>query len=409
MTRQWANHYASRVQHERNDAIKQILRLTQRPEVISFAGGLPAAELFPREQVIEATRRVLVGERGMAALQYSIPEGHPPLRQMIADETRHENVAVQAENVLISSGSQQSLDLIGKLLIDPGDRILVEEPTYLGMLQAWRIYGARYETVATDECGLIPEALEEALRSGPAKLIYLVPNFQNPTGVTMTLRRRMEVVGLARQYRVPIVEDDAYGKLRYEGESVPSLLALDAQCADRPHSDGLADGNILGVGTFSKTLCPGFRVAWIIGPADVIARLAEIKEDGDLHTSTFAQTVLYELAHDEFYQQHINRLRIAYEERRNMMLSLMDGIFPPGTTWTRPEGGLFIWVRLPPNYDSSIVLKQAIQYGVAFVPGESFFPNAVGKNTFRLNFSNASPDRIREGMRRLKAALVHMS
>ncbi len=402
MNTQWAVHYAARVQGPRNDAIKQILRLTQRPEVISFAGGLPAAELFPKERIAEATRKVLAGDQALAALQYSIPEGYPPLRQMIADEMGVLGTRVTPDNILVTSGSQQSLDLIGKVLVDPGDRIVVEQPTYLGMLQAWRLYGAQYVTVATDDCGIIPEALEGALQSGPAKLIYLVPNFQNPTGITLSEERRANVVRIARQYGVPIIEDDPYGKLRYEGEHIPPLLAYDAQAA----SNRISNGNVLGVGTFSKTLCPGFRVAWIVGPVEVISRLAEAKEDGDLHTSTFAQAVVHETAQDGFYEQHILKLIHAYGERRVLMLSLMEEMFPRSLAWTRPEGGLFVWVRLPEEYDAAELLQAAVEQGVAFVPGQPFFPNGGGKNTFRMNFSNSTPARIEEGMRRLATALL---
>jgi 2-aminoadipate transaminase len=406
MDTQWSDKFAARVRGERSSAIKDILKLTQRPEIISFAGGLPAAELFPRERVIEATQRLLRSDSGFAALQYGIAEGYVPLREMIARQTALAGVPATVDNVLVTSGSQQSLDLLGKVFIDPGDRILVEEPTYLGMLQCWKMYGAAYDSVASDDCGLIPEALEQALKAGPAKLIYLAPTFQNPTGVTMTDERRVEVVRLARQYGVSIIEDDAYGALRYSGQPVASLMSLDLQAGGSGNGGGSLEGsNVISVGTFSKTMAPGFRVAWVIAPLPVIDLLSDAKEKGDIHTSTFAQAVLYETARDGFIEQHVEALKKPYQERRDLMLSLMEQNFPEGVTWTRPEGGLFVWVRLPEGYDSTELLKQAIEQGVAFVPGVPFYADGSGRNTFRMNFSNASLDGIREGMARLSGVL----
>lgn len=400
MTLDWTQRYADRVQRERSDAITEILKLTQQPEMISFAGGLPAAELFPREAVLAATQRVLEGSQANLALQYSIAAGYPPLREMIAAELV--DVPATIDNVLIVSGSQQGIDLVGKVLINPGDVVAVEQPTYLGVIQTWQMYGAAFQSVETDDEGMLPDSLREVLSGGAIKLIYLVSNFQNPTGCTTSLERRQQIVALAREYDVLILEDDPYGKLRYEGQELPSLLAVDHTMNPPGNSaESLTSGNVIQLGTFSKTLCPGFRVAWMAGPADVMTRFSNIKEDGDLHTSTFAQLVTYETARDGFIDVHRKILLSVYQERRDTMLGYMDKLFPAELSWTHPEGGLFTWVTLPESWDSAQLLRQAVQQKVAFVPGAPFFPNGGGHNTLRLNYSNAVPEQIEVGITRL--------
>jgi 2-aminoadipate transaminase len=313
-----------------------------------------------------------------------------------------------AANILIMSGSQQTLDLIGKAFIDPGDRIIVEEPTYLGMLDAWRVYGAQYVAIEADQYGTDHCALEHALAAGPAKLIYTVPNFQNPTGVTTSAARRAEIVRLAREYGVFVVEDDPYGQLRYEGDDLTPMTAIDAAASPGSLADPLAGGNFLYLGTFSKTLCPGFRLGWIVAPVDVIRHVTDLKLNADLHTSTFNQMVAYEAAKDGFLEQHIAYLRQQYRERRDLMLALVEEMFPPTVTWTRPEGGLFLWVRLPDHVDAEVLLRHAVaEHGVAYVPGRPFHPHGGGHNTFRLNFSNASPERIEQGITRLAGVVRH--
>jgi len=405
MASYWTDKLAVRVQGEPSRVINDILKLTQRPEIISFAGGLPAAEFFPRERILEATRKIMESDQAFAALQYGIPEGLIPLREMIARQANAVGIPADVDNILITSGSQQSLDLSGKVFIDPGDRIIVENPTYLGILQSWKMYQADFVPVQADELGIIPEELEKALKAGPAKLIYLVVNFQNPTGITMTIERRREVVRLARKYGVPIVEDDPYGALRYDGEPVESLIAIDAQEAGMRAGSALADGNVISMGSFSKTLCPGFRVAWATAPSEVMHRLCDAKEAGDLHTSTFCQAVLYQTATDGFIEAHIDALRKVYHERRDLMLNLIEDIFPDGVTYKKPEGGLFLWMSLPDGSDSTEMLKEAINNGVAFVPGAPFYPGGGGETKMRLNFSNATNDQIFGGIKRLAGVL----
>jgi 2-aminoadipate transaminase len=291
---------------------------------------------------------------------------------------------------------------LGKILINPGDHILVESPTYLGALQAWNVYGAEYVVVEADEHGMVTDALEEALRSGP-KFIYVLPNFQNPTGATLSLERRHRLIELADQYGVPIVEDDPYGQLRYEGDHLPSVVVLDGQFRD--NCQRCYRGNVIYLSTFSKILAPGLRLAWVIAPPEVIRKLVQAKQGADLHTSTFNQLVAHEVGRGGFLDRHIHTIRRIYGERRDVMLAAMDGYFPPGVEWTHPEGGLFLWGVLPEGLNSTEVFKVAVERKVAFVPGAAFYPCGGGENTMRLNFSNATPEKIREGIARLGQVL----
>ncbi|MBV9710171.1 MAG: PLP-dependent aminotransferase family protein, partial [Ktedonobacteraceae bacterium] len=285
---QWEKRFAHRVHQMKSSAIRELLKVTEQPEMISFAGGLPAPEVFPIERVEVATRKVLA-ERGEQALQYGATEGYRPLRELLAQRMSQGNLRLTAENVLIVSGSQQALDLLGKIMIDPGDSIVVEAPTYMGALQAWNAYGARYVTVLADEHGMQTDHLEEVLQQNP-KYIYVLPNFQNPTGVTLTEGRRRTLVQQARRYGVPIVEDDPYAELRFEGKHLPSLLMLEGE-----QQEEVYQGNGIYLGTFSKTMAPGMRLGWVIAPSEVIGRLVQAKQGVDLHTASFTQMIAYEM------------------------------------------------------------------------------------------------------------------
>lgn len=401
----WEQRYAQRTQRMESSAIRELLKLTEKPDIISFGGGLPAPEVFPVEQITAACQRVLA-EQGAKALQYSTTEGYMPLRELIARHTNRYGINVTPENIMITSGSQQALDLLGKILINPGDRILVESPTYLGAIQAWRAYGAEFVSVPMDEDGMITDALEEALRVGP-KFIYVLPNFQNPTGVTLSLERRRKLIALADRYGVPIVEDDPYGQLRFEGQHLPSVVVLDEEYQNNGHN--IYRGNVIYLSTFSKTLAPGLRLAYVVAPPEVIRKLVQAKQGTDLHTATFNQMVAYETARGGFLDQHIKTIRQVYHHRRNVMLDVMERTFPPGVRWTRPAGGLFLWVTTPPGLAATAVLQEAIEYKVAFVPGAPFFPTGGGHNTMRLNYSNASPEMIETGISRLGAVLRDMT
>ncbi len=327
---QWEKKFAQRVQQMKSSTIRELLKVTEQPEMISFAGGLPAPEVFPIERVEMATHKVL-SERGEQALQYGATEGYRPLRELLAQRMSRGNLQLTVENVLIVSGSQQALDLLGKIMIDPGDRIVVEAPTYMGALQAWNSYGASYVAVPADEQGMQTNHLEEALRQNP-KYIYVLPNFQNPTGVTLTRERRRTLVQLARRYGVPIVEDDPYAELRFEGEHLPSLLALEGE-----QQEGAYHGNGIYLGTFSKTMAPGMRLGWVIAPSEVISKLVQAKQGVDLHTASFTQMIAYELLKDGFLDEHVHLIRRVYRERRDAMLAAMEEHFPEEVKWTHPE------------------------------------------------------------------------
>ncbi len=402
MSTAWTSRYALRTKGVKSSAIRELLKVTQRPEVISFAGGLPAPEVFPIQRFQEACQKVLK-ENGPAALQYGPTEGYEPLREMLAQNMARYGIKAKVENVLITSGSQQALDLIGKLLINSGDRVLVEAPTYLGALQAFNVYGAEYVSVLSDNDGIRTDLLDSALRAGP-KFMYILPNFQNPGGTTLAEGRRHELVLLADKYGIPIIEDDPYGQLRYEGEHLPPLVVLDRENLRR--DNGYSIGNVIYLSTFSKTLAPGIRLAWMVAPPDVINKFVQLKQGADLHTSSFAQFVAYEVARGGYLDEHVRLIRRVYRERRDVMLQALREHFPPEVTWTHPQGGLFLWVTLPEGMDCQRLFRTALDHNVAFVPGDSFYAsNHVASPHMRLNFSNATPEQIREGIRRLGAAV----
>ncbi len=406
MTTPWEQRYAQRTQRMGSSAIRELLKLTEQPDIISFGGGLPAPELFPVEEFKVAADKVLT-QHGEKALQYSTTEGYRPLREFIVQKMCRYGIEAAPENVLITSGSQQALDLIGKILINPGDRVLTEQPTYLGALQAWQAYQAEFISVPVDEDGLQTDLLEEALCSGP-KFMYILPNFQNPGGVTLSDSRRRKLIQMADRYGTPIIEDDPYGELRYEGDHLTPLVVLDANRLNHdPRSDGSGffRGNVLYLSTFSKTLAPGLRMGWIVAPVSVIQQCVMAKQGMDLHSSTFVQMVSHEVAAGGFLEKHVREIREVYRHRRDVMLTSMERHFPPAVRWARPHGGLFIWAILPEHIDAAAVLKKAVENKVAFVPGTAFYPDGGGHNTMRLNFSNAKPDQIEIGIKRLGEAL----
>ena len=401
----WTSRYALRTREIKSSAIRELLKITQHPEMISFAGGLPADDVFPIERFKEACQQVLE-QHASQALQYGETEGYQPLREMIARHIARYGIKARTENVLITTGSQQALDLIGKLLINPGDRILVEAPTYLGALQAFNLYGAEYLSVPCDEDGLRTDLLEAALRSGP-KFMYVLPNFQNPGGTTLSADRRHALVLLADKYGIPIIEDDPYGQLRYEGEHLPPLVVLDRE--NVPRDSGYTLGNVIYLSTFSKTLAPGLRLGWMVAPPEVIAMLVQLKQGADLHTSTFSQIVAYEIARGNFLDEHVKKIRSIYRKRRDVMLEALTQYFPQDVTWTHPKGGLFLWATLPMGIDANELLHEALRHNVAFVPGDSFFApdcqSREGRRHFRLNFSHARPKEIQEGIGRLSLTI----
>jgi 2-aminoadipate transaminase len=401
----WEYRYAHRMQRMGSSVIRELLKFTEQPDMISFAGGLPAPDVFPVKEFQDACNYVL-NNFGAQALQYSTTEGYRPLREMIARHNERYSVKVSPDNIMITSGSQQALDFIGRLFINRGDYIVVESPTYLGALQAWNAYGAQYISVPSDENGMIVDELENALRVGP-KFIYILPNFQNPSGSTMSIERRKRLILLADQYGVPIVEDDPYGQLRYDGNHISSVVYLDSQYRNND-TDGEYTGNVIYLSTFSKLLAPGLRLAWVIAPPEVIRRLVMTKQAADLHTSTFNQYVAYEVGKGGFLDEHVKVIRATYKERRDTMLEMMSEMFPSEVHWTKPAGGMFLWGILPEDMDAADVFKLAVEKKVAFVPGAAFHPNGGGKNTMRLNFSYSNPETIREGVTRMGITLKVM-
>jgi 2-aminoadipate transaminase len=388
----------------KSSAIRELLKVSERKEVISFAGGMPAPELFPADEILEACRKVLK-ENSDSALQYGASEGYMPLREMIARHTARYGIQVSADNIMITSGSQQALDLLGKVFINRGDRLLVETPTYLGALQAWNAYGAEYITVPSDEDGIQTDNLYEAMRYGP-KFMYILPNFQNPTGTTIPLSRRLKLIEIADHFGVPIIEDDPYGQLRFEGENLPSVVTLDSKMQAQ---NGGYTGNVIYLSTFSKILAPGLRLAWVIAPKEVISKLVLAKQGADLHTATFNQVVAYEVSRHGFIDEHVKNIVKVYRERRDVMLESLEENMPDGVQWTHPKGGLFLWVTLPETMSTTEMFPKALEENVAFVPGESFFANGGGQNTMRLNFSMMPPDRINEGIVRLSHVIKRFS
>jgi 2-aminoadipate transaminase len=384
--------------HMTASEIRELLKITSRPEVISFAGGLPAPELFPLEAIRRAGERVLE-ETGARALQYSTTEGVGELREWIAERmNRTLGVRLDADNILITNGSQQALDLSGKVFLDEGDVVLCESPTYLAAISAFRAYGCAFVEIPTDAEGMDLDALEDALRGcGRAKLIYMIPNFQNPSGHSWSLERRRGLARLAGEYGLAVVEDNPYGELRFAGEFLPSVMAFDRS------------GCVLTTGTFSKTLCPGLRIAWIAGDKELIARYVLAKQGADLHSGTYAQHLILKYLELFDIDAHIAALREVYGRRCALMLEALDRELPAGTAYTRPEGGLFIWLELPRRINARTLLERCLEKNLAFVPGGAFFPNGGRENTLRMNFSNMPEERIVEGVRRLGRTLREMA
>ena len=370
--------------------IRELLKLTARPEIISFAGGLPAAELFPAREMAEITRRVLETE-GCKALQYSTTEGDPTLRLHIADRmNEHQKTRVHPDDVLITSGSQQGLDLTGKLFLDPGDAVLCESPTYLGAINAFAAYEPRFVEVDTDADGMVPEALERALTIEPdVKFIYAIPDFQNPSGRTWTLARRQALVDIAARHGIPVIEDSPYAELRFEGEPLPALQAVDTH------------DNVVFLGTFSKTFCPGLRCAWLSAPGFLREKYVMMKQGADLHTSTLVQRQMATYLELYGLEANVSTVIDVYRERRDIMLGVFEAEMPAGVHYTRPEGGLFLWLTLPEQVNARELLEKSLEPPVAFVPGGGVYPTGGNENTARINFSCMPPERIEEGSHRL--------
>lgn len=380
--------YAERMSNIKASEIREILKVTQRPEIISFAGGLPAPELFPVEEIKEVNRLVLE-EDGESTLQYTTTEGYDPLRRWCANRMNERlGTSFDYDNVLITHGSQQALDLSGKVFLNKGDIVLCESPTYLAAISAFKAYECDFIEVPTDDHGMITGELENLLKTTEnVKLIYAIPEFQNPTGRTWSTERRKALAELAVKYNVIVLEDNPYGELRFEGETLPSIKSFDKS------------GHVLCLGTFSKIFCPGYRIGWIAGNKEIIKKYVLVKQCTDLQCNTIAQRDIAKYLEIYDIDKHIEKIREVYRERRNLAIRTMEKEFPSEVKFTKPQGGLFMWVELPKEINARHILEKCLERNVAFVPGGSFFPNGGNENTFRINFSNMPNDRIVEGIK----------
>lgn len=386
--------FAKRMNNMQSSDIREIGKLTADPEIISFAGGMPDPEFFPIQELEMATTRVL-SEDGKAALQYNTTQGYPPLREKIAQRMQDTGMSVTVEDILITSGSQQGIDFCGKIFLDEGDAVICESPSYSGALSAFASYLPEFIEIPTDDHGMDMAALEQVLSSRKnVKLIYVIPDFQNPSGRTWSLERRRKLVELAHHYNVLVIEDDPYSCFRFEGTPLPSLMSLDS------------GNHVIYLGTFSKTLCPGLRTGWLAAGSDVVAKIEIVKQVADIHSNSLAQRQIDKYLEIHGLNDQIERVMVQYKRRKELMLEAMDDFFPDKCNYTRPQGGMFIWVELPDSINARDILLDAVKEKVAFIPGGGFFANSKKENTIRLNYSTMPDDRIREGIQRLGNVLT---
>lgn len=386
--------FASRMERMKASEIRELLKLTARPDIISFAGGLPAPELFPVKEIAQVSHDLVLKE-GQKLLQYATTEGRPTLREKIAKRmTEKYNTPVVADDILITTGSQQCLDFAGKLFLDPGDVVLCESPSYLGALNAFNAYQPVFKEVPTDGEGIIPEELDKILATTPkCKFIYVIPDFQNPTGICWSLERRKKFVEVINKYDLPVFEDNPYGELRYRGESFPTLKSMDTK------------GLVSFLGTFSKIFCPGLRLGWIAGPHDIVEKFVMIKQSADLHTSNFDQGVADAYMETYDLDAHVKEIVELYGHRRDLILKTMEEEFPAGVEFTRPDGGLFLWVTVPEGVSARKVFDKCIEQKVAAVIGDAFYPNDKTDRSMRVNYSCMPDDKIVEGVKRMAKAI----
>ncbi|WP_341716396.1 PLP-dependent aminotransferase family protein [Micromonospora sp. FIMYZ51] len=385
---------ARRVTGLNHSPVRQLLALSARPDVISFAGGFPAPELFDVDGLRAGFAEALADPSVRRNLQYSATEGNAELRELLAERLTRRGLSTGASDLLTTNGSQQALTMLTTALVDPGDVVLVAAPTYLAALQCFHLAGARVVPVAGDAHGIAPDALTEACRRYRPSLLYLIPTFANPTGHTMPLDRRRELAEVARRHSVWIVEDDPYGELRYRGEHLPPVAALPE-----------AGEATVYVGSFSKTSAPGLRLGWVRAPGSLRRTLMLVKEAADLHSSTVDQAAAAVYLRTADLDGHLRAVVAQYRDRCSAMLDKLPSVLPPGSRWTSPEGGMFVWVRLPDGADASHVLTRAVDLGVAFVPGSAFYPVDPDHATLRLSFTTNTPDQISTGLSRLREAL----
>nr|WP_235970405.1 PLP-dependent aminotransferase family protein [Microlunatus kandeliicorticis] len=394
----YAHNYAERTFGMTASAIRALFAVANRPEVVSLAGGMPNISDLPLD-VVSSTLSDLVAERGTQAMQYGAGQGEPMIREQICEVMRLEAIQAHPDDVTVSVGSQQGLDLLTRIFCDPGDVVLCEAPSYVGALGVFRAYQCQVSHVAMDEHGLVPEALTEALAAHAAagrrvKFLYTIPNFHNPAGVTQTLERRERIIEIAQAAGLLVVEDNPYGLLGFDGDPTPAIRSLDAD-------------NVVYLGSFSKTFAPGFRIGWVLAPHAVREKLVLAQESATLCPPVFSQFAIsaYLSRHD--WRGQIKQFREMYRERRDAMLAGLQTHMPAGTTWTRPTGGFFVWVRLPEGLDAQAMLPRAVSARVAYVPGNSFYADGLGSRHMRLSYCFPTPERIIEGTRRLGEVMAH--
>ncbi|MGB4440945.1 MAG: PLP-dependent aminotransferase family protein [Coriobacteriia bacterium] len=389
----WSDRYSKRMADVRSSAVRDLFAAATRPDMISFSGGMPEIRRVPIDSVIAATTAAL-RDSGTEALQYGSSDGRVQIREVVVGLMGEVGVRVKRDDLVITAGAQQALDLLGKIFIDPGDTIITEGPTYLGALQAFSAYQPNIVCIPMDDDGMRTDLLAEKLAElGPrgAKFIYTIPNFQNPAGVTLTPARRRELLELAREYDIPVIEDDPYGRLRFEGGHALPLRALDDE--------------VIYLGTFSKIFAPGLRLGWTIAPRPILAKFLLAKQAADLCGSAFAQATAERYFADTRWRKTLQTLTSAYAERRDAMIASLEEFFPAEAHWTVPAGGFFVWVEMPSFLDLKSILAEAVERGVTYVPGDAFFPDGRGRNCMRLGFCYAEPAKIREGIERLAEVL----
>jgi len=381
--------FADRMSCVHRSFVREILKVTEDPETISFAGGLPNPRYFPVQEVAKAAQKVL-SECGEAALQYSTTEGYLPLREIIAERYANKGVKVSASEILITNGSQQGLDLLSKVFLNKGDGVILERPTYLAAIQSFGFFEPKFHSIPLQDDGVDPEALEKALSKGDcdSKLFYSVPNFQNPTGITYSENKLRAVAEKLSGSSTVFIEDNPYGELRFMGEDRPSMKNF------------LGESAVL-LGSFSKIVAPGVRLGWVCACEEIMEKLIVAKQASDLHSNYLCQRIVHQYLVDNDIEQHIAKIRKAYKEQRDFMVQTMQETFPENVSFTRPEGGMFLWVTLPEGMSSLDLFNKVIKEKVAFVPGQAFYADGGGSNTMRLNFSNSDNERIFEGITRL--------
>lgn len=383
--------YADRTSNIKASEIRELLKLTEEPDIISFAGGLPAPELFPIEKVNEVMQKV-IEEKGYIALQYASTDGYTPLREVIINQrVKPMGINCDISNIMLTNGSQQGLEFSAKLFINEGDIIVCESPSYLGAINAFAAYSPKFIEVSMDENGMKVDELENILKEygSKVKMIYTIPDFQNPSGITMSLERRQRVAEIAEKYKVIVIEDSPYGELRFEGKFIPPIKSFDKA------------GYVINLGSFSKTFCPGLRLGWIVAEEEIIKKYILIKQGADLQCNTLAQVFIAEYMKKYNLNDHIAYIISVYKKRRDLMLNAIKEYFPSDVKYTHPEGGLFTWCEIRKDLDAATILEEALKEKVAFVPGASFFPNGGKRNFFRLNYSNMNEEKIVEGIKRL--------